>query len=106
MAFRDRIPEFEKASTQVLGISIDTFPSIGVFAKSIDLNFPLLSDFPKNEATRTYGTYNAERGTSRRVTYVIDKEGIIRAEIVSDQDMAKHSEDALAAVRKLEDIEA
>ncbi len=106
MAFRDRMAEFERANTQVLGISVDTFPSIGAFARSIELNFPLLSDFPKNEATKAYGTYNAERGTSRRITYVVDTEGVIRAEIVSDQDMTRHAEEALAAVRRLGGSEA
>ena len=94
--------EFEKANTQVLGISVDTFPSLGVFGKSLDLNFPLLSDFPRHEATTAYGTYKPDLGTSRRITYVVDKEGIIRAEIVSDDNMTRHAERALEVVQSLE----
>ena len=100
------MPAFEKANTQVLGISIDTFPSVGAFAKSLDLTFPLLSDFPRNETVMAYGTYNPERGTSRRITYVLDKEGVIQAEIVSDDDMSRHSAEALTAVNTLEGVEA
>jgi peroxiredoxin len=105
IAFRDLNADFVKADTQVLGISVDTFPSIGVFANSLDLNFPLLSDFPENKATKTYGTYNPEYGTSNRRTYVVDKAGIIRAEIVSDDDMSRHAEDALRTVREIEGLE-
>jgi alkyl hydroperoxide reductase subunit AhpC len=41
------------------------------------VQFPLLSDF-KREASRAYGVLNEEGGYSNRVTFVIDKEGIIR----------------------------
>ena len=36
------------------------------------------------------------------MTYVVNKQGVVRAEIVSDQDMTRHSVDALAVVRELE----
>ena len=100
--FRDHNAEFQRLDSQVLGISVDTFMSLRVFANSIDLNYPLLSDFPSHDATGAYGTYDANSGTSRRVTYVVDKQGIIRAEIVSDDDMSKHATAALEAVQKLQ----
>jgi len=102
IAFRDHNAEFERLRTQVLGISVDTFMSLGVFAHSIDLNFPLLSDFPDHKATKAYDTYDPATGTSRRVTYVVDKAGVIRAEIISDDDMHRHAQEALEVVRKLE----
>jgi mycoredoxin-dependent peroxiredoxin len=68
------------------------------------LNFPLLSDFPNYTTTRAYGTFVEGRGVSRRVTYVVDKEGVIQAEVVSDMDMARHSQEALEKVRELEGI--
>ena len=102
IAFRDHNAEFERLEAQVMGISVDTFMSLGVFAHSIDLNFPLLSDFPDHKATKAYGTYDPATGTSRRVTYVVDKLGVIRSEIVSDEDMHRHAQEALEAVEKLE----
>jgi len=102
IAFRDHNAEFQRLDTQVLGISVDTFMSLGVFAHSIDLNFPLLSDFPDHLATKAYGTYDPASGTSRRITYVVDKQGIVQAEIISDEDMHRHAEEALAAIKKLE----
>jgi peroxiredoxin len=102
IAFRDRHADFQRADTQVLGISVDTYPSIGIFANSLNLNFPLLSDFPENNATKAYGTYNPQTGQSRRITYVVDKEGIVRAEIESDDDMSHHAERALEVAQDLE----
>lgn len=100
--FRDLMPEFEKANTQVLGISIDPFPSAGAFAKSLNLNFPLLSDWPRNEASRSYDVFDEERSTARRVTFVVDREGIIRDVVESETDMMKHAAESLQAVRRLE----
>jgi mycoredoxin-dependent peroxiredoxin len=104
IAFRDRNAEFAKADTQVLGISVDTYPSNRAFAQSINLNFPLLSDFPKNEVTRAYGTYLPDRGTSRRITYVVDKEGAVRHVVISDNDMSRHAEESLAFVMEMEGL--
>jgi len=101
IAFRDHNAEFQRLETQVLGISVDTFMSLGVFAHSIDLNFPLLSDFPDHKATKAYDTYDPATGTSRRVTYVVDKQGVVRAEIVSDEDMHRHAQEALEVVLKI-----
>jgi peroxiredoxin len=102
IAFRDHNAEFERLETQVLGISVDTFMSLGVFGHSIDLNFPLLSDFPEHKATKAYETYDPATGTSRRVTYVVDKAGVIRAEIVSDDDMHRHEQEALHYIQEME----
>jgi peroxiredoxin len=99
--FRDHMREFEKADAAVFGISVDTFPSLRAFANSLNLNFPLLSDFPDNTVTKRYGTYNPATGLSRRVTYVVDKAGVVQAEIVSDEQMTRHAEEALQSVQKL-----
>jgi peroxiredoxin len=104
VAFRDLNAEFAKLDTQLLGISVDTPMSLKVFGNSIDLNFPLLSDFPEHKACEAYDTYDAASGTSRRRTYVVDKQGVLRAEIVSDEDMLRHSAEALKLVQELEGV--
>jgi alkyl hydroperoxide reductase subunit AhpC len=42
----------------------------------------------------------------RRVTYVVDKAGIVQAEIVGDEQMTRHAEEALQVVQKLSAQEA
>ena len=62
--------------TQVLGISTDNVPSLGVFAKQNELSYPLVSDFMRKTAA-DYGVLIADRGMANRSTFVIDKEGKI-----------------------------
>src|SRR3990172_7007604 len=99
--FRDVSKEFEEAGAQVLGVSVDPFPSQGAFAKSLELNFPLLSDWPRYAAARAYDVWRENVSLAARVTYVIDKEGIIRGVVESETDMDMHSREALPILNKL-----
>lgn len=82
-------------------MSVDPSPSQGAFAKSLELNFPLLSDWPRYAAAKSYAAWREKRNLAARVTYVIDKEGIIRGVIESETDMEVHSREALRIVREL-----
>jgi peroxiredoxin len=73
-----------------------------VFAKSLKLPFPILSDWPENNVIKAYDIWHPERYTARRTTYVIDMEGIIRGVIESETDMTVHSRDSLRIVQELE----
>ena len=65
------------------------------------LSFPLVSDWPKFRGTRAFGVLDDERGWTHRVTFVIDKTGVI-SHVVDDPDnMTRHPTEALAAVRAL-----
>jgi len=99
--FRDVSGDFEAAGAQVLGVSVDTFASQGAFGREIKANFPLLSDWPKYNTARAYGVFRDAINIAARVTYVIDKEGIIRGVIESETDMEVHSKDALRLVKEL-----
>ncbi|MBW3600403.1 MAG: redoxin domain-containing protein, partial [Planctomycetes bacterium] len=48
------------------------------FAKSLDLDYPILSD-PTGEAAKKYGVYNADRNAAQRVTFYIGEDGKILA---------------------------
>jgi peroxiredoxin len=93
--------EFDEADAQVLGISVDPFPSLGAWARELKLWFPLLSDWPEHKVSRAYGTFNEERSVSNRITFVVDKQGYVRAVIDDATDMERHAREALAVVRQL-----
>lgn len=99
--FRDVIADFEEAGAQVLGVSIDTFASQGAFAKELAVNFPLLSDWPRYETAKAYDVWRENPPIAARVTYVIDKEGVIRGVVESETDMEVHSREALRIVKEL-----
>src|SRR5260370_341268 len=78
------LPLFGDHRAQVLGISIDGVWCHRAFACDRNLRFPLLSDFePKGAASRAYGVYSEEDGTSERALFVIDGAGIVRWSFVS-----------------------
>lgn len=46
------------------------------FAKSLMLDYPILSD-PTSETAKAYGVYNADRNAANRVTFIIGPDGKI-----------------------------
>jgi peroxiredoxin Q/BCP len=61
----------------VLGISIDKPEANREFAAKIGATFPILSD-PEKSTARAYGVLNFTRLFANRVTFVIDKDGVIQ----------------------------
>jgi thioredoxin-dependent peroxiredoxin len=61
----------------VLGISLDSQERNRKFAEETGATFPLLSDTEKQVA-KAYGVLNFTHLFANRVTFVIDKDGIIR----------------------------
>lgn len=96
-AFRDSYEQFTDAGADVIGISGDTDERHRSFVREHKLSFPLISDRDGSlrKAFAVPKTWGLIPG---RVTYVIDKEGVIRqifsAQFASDQ----HVREALLAV--------
>ncbi len=58
--------------------SVDTNEENTKFAKSLDLDYPILSD-PDKTVAEAYGVLRNPGGVSNRWTFYIDKDGIIKA---------------------------
>ena len=77
-AFDKRVSDFEKANTQVLGISTDSPFSHDNWAKSVGIShYPLLSDMHRSVA-KDYGVYMADMNINSRATFIVDKTGKVR----------------------------
>jgi peroxiredoxin len=100
-AFRTSTDRFAEANAQVLGVSVDSFAAAGEFEEKLGLEFPLLSDFPKNQAGRDYGVFNEQASIHNRTTVVIDKDHIIRDIYAEARDFESHPVHALEALAKL-----
>ncbi len=73
---RERLADFMTFDTEVVAISCDPVYSVRAFADAEGLNFSLLSDFwPHGAVARAYDVFDAAKGTPRRSSYVIDREG-------------------------------
>jgi peroxiredoxin Q/BCP len=75
--FRDDLSWYKDHGVEVLGVSVDNQASHQIFASHYSLNFRILSDADK-KVTQQYGVLGLF-GMANRTTFVIDKEGIIRA---------------------------
>lgn len=88
-AFRDGFGDLQRASAQLLGVSIDSVYSLKAFAQTYNLQFPLLSDFNK-KVTKLYGVLQdpwvnlGYRGVSKRAIFLVDKRGMLRYRWVTD----------------------
>ena len=102
--YQELLPEFQKFSAELLGISVDGIWSHLAFAKDRNLHFPLLSDFePKGDVSRTYQVYRGTDGTSERALYVIDADGIVRWSYVSPVGINPGADGILRALESLEE---
>ena len=85
--FRDTVPELNRLSANVLGISTDTFFALKAWADAEHFNFPLLSDYNK-AVIRQYGVVNPDmiglKDIARRATFVIDRNGTVAYREVLD----------------------
>jgi len=93
--FRDDIEIFKKADTEILGVSTDTVKSHQRFVDKFKLNFPLLADDQK-EVVKKYGV-GSLFGTASRMTFLIDKNGIIK-KIVAKVKVDGHSKELQEAL--------
>jgi len=99
-SFRDSYQDFGDAGAEVLGISGDSVAAHESFAKHHNLPFTLLAD-AGNVVRKRYGVPSTMWILPGRVTYVIDKQGVVRHVFNSQLQATRHVEEALEVVRKL-----
>jgi thioredoxin-dependent peroxiredoxin len=98
-AFRDGYEIFKNASAEVIGISSDSVESHRQFASENQLPFHLLSD-ADSVIRKRYGVPTAF-GLPGRVTYIIDRQGIVRHIFFSQFTSQRHVDEALATLQAI-----
>lgn len=99
-AFRDAYEDFVQAGAVVLGVSSDGEESHRRFAERQNLPFTLLSD-PDKALRRAFGVPKTWGFLPGRVTYILDRDGIIRHVFNAQFTADRHVVEALATVRQL-----
>jgi peroxiredoxin Q/BCP len=99
-AFRDSYEVFKDAGAEVIGVSSDSAASHGQFASKHRLPFVLLSD-SNGSVRKRYGVPATFGLLPGRVTYIIDKQGIVRHIYSSQFAAEKHTAEALKALQSL-----
>jgi thioredoxin-dependent peroxiredoxin len=99
-AFRDSYEVFTNLGAEVLGISVQSVESHKSFATHHGLPFLLLSD-EENKIRKLYGVPTNLGIIPGRVTYIIDKKGVVRHVFNSQYQPQKHVEEAIEVLQKL-----
>lgn len=94
---RDEYEHLNMDDIAIIGVSGDDIKSHQEFAKKYDLPFPLVAD-PDHEILQKYGVWGEKRFYGRssmgtkRTTFLIDEEGIIR-DVIKRPNVKQHAEE-------------
>ncbi len=98
--FRESYQAFYDSETEVIGVSSDSVETHQRFSQKCGLPFNILSDAGKR-VRELYGV-SSIFGLSGRVTFVIDKGGVVRHVFSSQLQPTKHIREALEALRTVQ----
>lgn len=98
-SLRDGSADLKAAGAVVLGVSADDVASHKTFAAKFNLPFSLLAD-PERKIIDAYGVRMPVIGVAKRVTFLIDRGGIIR-KVFTDVQTAAHDRQVLEALKAL-----
>ena len=100
-SFRDSYAELASLGAEVLGVSGQNVASHKSFATHYGLPFILLSD-EDNKVRKLYGVPSTMGILPGRVTYIIDKQGVVRHIFNSQTQTQQHVEEAKNTLKELE----
>ena len=111
-AFGAKLPEFHKRNTEVVAVSVDShFSHLAWLATpkakgGIEgIGYPIVSDINKN-ISKDYDVLVEGRGIAYRGLFLIDKEGVVRHQVVNDLPLGRSVDEALRMVDALQFFEA
>ncbi len=104
-AFSDAIDEFKKINTQVIGASVDSKYSHLAWIETSrnkggigETPYPLLADITK-KVSSDYGVLIEDAGVALRGLFIIDPEGVLRVQIVTDLNIGRNIGEVLRLVQ-------
>lgn len=99
---RDDLAPFQNENVQLLAISCDAMYAQRAYADKESYNFPVLADFwPHGAAAKAYGVFDDAHGCAIRGTFVIDKAGILRWQIINGLGDGRNIDDYKSAISAL-----
>ncbi len=111
IAFSDRVSDFLKLNTEVVGVSTDSEYSHLAWINTPrkngglgGLNYPLLSDFNKN-ISRDYNVLIEKDGVALRGLFLIDPQGIIRQITINDLPVGRSVDETLRLIKAFQFVE-
>ncbi|GAB3623804.1 peroxiredoxin [Mariniluteicoccus endophyticus] len=103
-ALRDLRPQFDALGCRIAAISCDTTFSLRVFADAEGFGCNLVSDhWPHGAISQRFGVFDESKGASRRGSFLIDPDAVIRW---TDYSEAGQGRDIAAHLQALRDLRA
>lgn len=106
-AFQDRRNEFRKRNAQVIGCSVDSAYSHLAWLNTPKskggiqgVDYPIISDINKT-ISKDYDVLIPHEGISYRGLFLIDREGIVRHQVVNDLPLGRSVDEALRMLDSL-----
>lgn len=110
IAFDNRVDEFKKRGAEVIGVSVDShFTHLAWKNTPVDkggignIRFPMVADLTKSIA-RAYDVLLGDE-VAFRGTFMIDKKGIVRHQVVNDLPLGRNVDEALRMLDALNFVE-
>jgi len=108
IALDNRIEEFAKRNALVIGVSIDSQFTHNAWRNTPVANggiglvrYPLVADV-NHQICQTYGVEHPTAHIALRGAFIIDKQGIVRSQIVNDLPLGRNVDELLRLVDALE----
>ena len=108
IALDNRIDEFEKRNTLVIGVSIDSQYTHNAWRNTPVANggigpvrYPLIADV-NHQICQAYGVEHSTAHVALRGAFIIDKQGIVRSQIVNDLPLGRNVDELLRLIDALE----
>jgi peroxiredoxin (alkyl hydroperoxide reductase subunit C) len=106
-AFQDRLKDFDKRSAQVVGCSVDSWFSHLAWLNTPKakggiqgVSYPIVSDINKN-ISRSFEVLHEEEGIAYRGLFLIDREGVVRHQLINDLPLGRSVDEALRVLDAL-----
>jgi peroxiredoxin (alkyl hydroperoxide reductase subunit C) len=110
IAFSDAVSQFEALDVQLLGVSIDSHFTHLAWRNTPrsegglgQIDYPLVADM-KKEIAEAYDVLLAD-GIALRGLFLIDKEGVVRHQVVNDLPLGRNVDESLRMVKALQYFE-
>lgn len=108
IAFDHRYEEFKKRGVEVVGVSIDSEFTHNAWRNTPTENggigavkYALAADV-KHDIAKAYGIEHPEAGVALRASFLIDKNGVVRHQVVNDLPLGRNIDEMLRMVDALQ----
>lgn len=107
-ALSDRYEEFVDLGADILGVSTDSTFTHRAWIKTPreenglgDIKYPLGAD-QNHKVSRDYGVLIEEEGIAMRGLFIIDPEGVVRYQVVTDDNVGRSVDETLRVLQALQ----